>query len=346
MLTTSNPGSYSVVVSNPSGPITTSAATLTIYGAPTIETQPVSQSIFAGQTATFSLSASGAGPLSYQWRKENQNLPDEISPSLTVSNQGSYSAIVSNQSGATFSSVATLSFYPAPTIAIQPVSQSVYEGQSVTFGVVASGAGPFSYQWRKDGQNLAGEISPNLTVANVGAFGGGDFTVVVSNGSGSVTSTFARLTILPPPYLQSLGDSLNANIQTRATQTSLDSFQAVLDTKLGLTASQSSIDNLRGLATFSFDTNILSRASQTSADAIRAKVDSLDLTWLDTNVASRASQSSLDGVAANVGLFSAQVDGAKATVVGAMQTTANALTDTFNAAEISDQTSLGVILGN
>src|SRR5204863_353406 len=71
--TTSDSGStYRVVVSNSAGAATSNAATLTVNSAavaPTITTQPANQTVTAGQTALFVITANGTAPLSYQWQK-------------------------------------------------------------------------------------------------------------------------------------------------------------------------------------------------------------------------------------------------------------------------------------
>ncbi len=61
-----------MLVSNSAGSVTSNAATLTVNAsavAPTITTQPASQTVTAGQTATFNVAATGTAPLSYQWKK-------------------------------------------------------------------------------------------------------------------------------------------------------------------------------------------------------------------------------------------------------------------------------------
>src|SRR4029077_18528000 len=67
-----NGAQFTVWVSNTAGNVTSSAATLTVNPAPvppSITSQPFGQTITAGQTATFSVTASGTTPLSYQWQK-------------------------------------------------------------------------------------------------------------------------------------------------------------------------------------------------------------------------------------------------------------------------------------
>src|SRR5882762_7484201 len=68
-----NGAKFDVVVSNSAGSVTSSPATLTVSPAsmaPTITMQPVNQTVITGQTATFTVTAIGASPLSYQWRKK------------------------------------------------------------------------------------------------------------------------------------------------------------------------------------------------------------------------------------------------------------------------------------
>ncbi|MCX6951195.1 MAG: putative Ig domain-containing protein [Verrucomicrobia bacterium] len=84
-----------------------------------------------------------------------------------------------------------------PTITTQPLSQTVVAGSDATFSVVAGGAGPFTYQWRRNGSDLSGATSAALTLASVPFGGGGAITVLVSNGVGSVVSNAATLTVNP-----------------------------------------------------------------------------------------------------------------------------------------------------
>jgi hypothetical protein len=84
----------------------------------------------------------------------------------------------------------------APTITSQPASQTVTAGQPATFSVVASGTAPLSYQWRKNGSNVSGATSASYTTpATTATDGGSQFSVVVSNSTGSVTSANATLTV-------------------------------------------------------------------------------------------------------------------------------------------------------
>lgn len=84
----------------------------------------------------------------------------------------------------------------APYITTQPVNQTVTVGQTATFSVVASGTAPLSYQWQKNGSDVAAATSSSYTTpATTTADNGANFNVVVSNSAGSTTSTAATLTV-------------------------------------------------------------------------------------------------------------------------------------------------------
>src|SRR5881296_1658512 len=90
----------------------------------------------------------------------------------------------------------------APSITTQPASQSVTAGQMASFSVAATGTAPLNYQWRRNGAAVNGASSSTYsTPATSSSDNGGQFTVVVSNSAGSVTSSTAILTVnasIPP----------------------------------------------------------------------------------------------------------------------------------------------------
>lgn len=79
----------------------------------------------------------------------------------------------------------------------QPQSLLVYWGRTATFSTVATGNGPLSYQWRKDGQPIAWGTNAALTITNAQAGDAGSYQVVVSNPAGTVYSQLATLTVNP-----------------------------------------------------------------------------------------------------------------------------------------------------
>lgn len=129
---TSNVGTYTVIVSNAAGVAVSGAAALNIFtSAPGILTQPASQTDPLGGAATFTVTADGDTPLSYQWQWNGTNLTNGGNVSgatssvltlnnLTPSNAGTYSVIVSNDLGSTPSANATLAIdaYTAPSVTL------------------------------------------------------------------------------------------------------------------------------------------------------------------------------------------------------------------------------------
>ncbi len=87
----------------------------------------------------------------------------------------------------------------APFIAVQPQSNTVMEASSPTFTVGAGGSPPLSYQWSFNGTNIIGATGALCTLSNVQLSQAGNYSVVVTNFSGSVTSSIAQLTVAPLP---------------------------------------------------------------------------------------------------------------------------------------------------
>jgi len=85
----------------------------------------------------------------------------------------------------------------APMILLSPTSQAVESGVTATFSVTAGGSSPLSYQWRFDGADLAGATNSTLTLNNVNSTNTGQYSVVVSNLYGSITSPNAAFALVP-----------------------------------------------------------------------------------------------------------------------------------------------------
>lgn len=87
----------------------------------------------------------------------------------------------------------------APLITTPPQATTGAVGGSVVLTVTAFGTPAPSYSWRKNGNLIAGAGGPTLTLANLTSADAADYSVVVSNNLGSVTSAAATLTIIPAP---------------------------------------------------------------------------------------------------------------------------------------------------
>src|SRR5204862_421862 len=112
-----------------------------------------------------------------------------------------YTLLVTNSAGAATSAAATLTVPTSPVMTTQPASQTVAAGASANFSVAATGTGPLRYQWRFNGTPQTGATNSNLNLNNVQPVNEGNYTVVVTNSAGSVTSAVAVLTVVVPPTI-------------------------------------------------------------------------------------------------------------------------------------------------
>jgi purine nucleoside phosphorylase len=204
---TTDAGSYTVVVTNAVGSITSQVATLTVLVPAGITTQPQNLTVTQGQSASFSVVASGSPPFGYQWSFNGTALSDATNASLALTNAqttdaGSYTVVVTNAVGSITSQVATLTVLVPAGITTQPQNLTVTQGQSASFSVVASGSPPFGYQWNFNGTALSDATNSALTLTNAETIDAGSYTVVVNNPVGSITSQVATLTVLVPPGIQ------------------------------------------------------------------------------------------------------------------------------------------------
>jgi len=175
---------------------------------PKIVSQPVNNIQLSGQPASFWVTATGAAPIGVQWQKNGVDIPGATDnwfttpPTTLADNGATFRAVVGNGSGRVTSAAATLTVKappPGPSITRQPSDVAAISGQLVTFSVTAAGAPPLAYQWRKNGVNIAGATAAILSMPAISPDCGASFTVVVSDSSGSTTSTRATLAVTPAP---------------------------------------------------------------------------------------------------------------------------------------------------
>src|SRR5439155_468329 len=151
-----------------------------------------------------SVTAAGTAPLSYQWWFNSAPISGATATNYTITgaqstNAGGYSVVITNSFGGVTSSVATLTVLVPPSITTQPQSLTVTQTQDAAFSVTAAGTAPLSYQWLFNSAPISGATATNYTVTNAQSTNGGSYSVVVTNGYGSVTSSVATLTVLVPP---------------------------------------------------------------------------------------------------------------------------------------------------
>jgi hypothetical protein len=196
------------------------AAVPPIVGAPTVSP---AASVASPTTVTFEITPSGSVPFGYQWQKDTAALVDGTNADGTIitgatsnvlvvanshtADSGSYDVVVSNAYGTNTSSAQTLTVSAevyAPSITNVVVSPSsgtndLHTGiNPMSITVDATGTGPLTYQWQKNGAGLPGQTNATLAVANA-LTNSGAYTVVVANSVSSITSA--------PPTVLTVVDS-------------------------------------------------------------------------------------------------------------------------------------------
>jgi hypothetical protein len=201
-------GSYTVVISNGYGSVTSSAAVVTVEVPARIVSNPVDVVVTNGDTVTLAVAAEGTGLLYYQWYFNETNVVVEGTNAVlelsdvSMAQAGSYQVVVSNAYGSVTSAPATLTVFGPPAIVSQPQPQTVTVGGVAVFAVSATGNPPPFYQWLLDGTNgLEGANGSMLTLSNVQDTQAGRYSVVVSNAMGSITSVPVVLTVLDAPAI-------------------------------------------------------------------------------------------------------------------------------------------------
>ena len=203
--TTGSPFTITVTASN--GIPTNQTFTLTVQPAvlpPTITNHPSSVTVDQGQPVTFSVAASGTAPFTYQWNRNTAPISGATGANLSFSsaqaaNAGSYTATVTNAAGSTTSTAATLTVNTVPVIVAQPRTQTALAGTSVSLAVTASGGANLTYQWRKNGQAIAGATQATFVITSVNATDAGNYDVTVTNALGSATSSIVQLNVAAAP---------------------------------------------------------------------------------------------------------------------------------------------------
>jgi hypothetical protein len=172
---------------------------------PTVTLAPTATSVVAGQTLSLVAGIAGEN-ISYRWQKDGVDLQAStrisgvtsqtlVIQAVTPSDAGSYRLTASNPVGNAATTAAAVTVLTPVTLTQQPQSVVGVEGGTVQFKVSGTGSPAPTYQWFKDGNALPGATEATLNLANVRPAMIGDYTAVVSNAAGSVTSSVASLTI-------------------------------------------------------------------------------------------------------------------------------------------------------
>jgi alpha-tubulin suppressor-like RCC1 family protein len=214
-VTPTDAGSYSVLIANAAGSVTSSNALLSVTPL-LITLQPSNTTAILGSNVTFHAAVAGATPLFYQWQKDGQDLADGARIFGAQSNilaitgaetndAGAYQLVVTNAYGAVTSQLALLTVLVPPAFVLSPSNQSWIVSSSATLYSLATGTEALSYQWYRgatrlaDDARLSGTASNILSISNVVTSDAGNYTVVASNAAGLATSAVAVVAVVVPP---------------------------------------------------------------------------------------------------------------------------------------------------
>ena len=192
-------GSYYCAVSNVCGTVNSTNVTLTVHAPVNITLQPVDTDKCPGDTATFTVAATGTPAPSYLWYKDGSGSLGVTTATLTITpisagDAGNYYCAVSNTCGSANSTPATLAVLNPVTFNSHPASVQVCVGDRATFTVSASGEPTLSYSWIKDSIAL-GVYTTTLTVDPIAAGDAGSYWCAVTNTCGTENSNPATLTL-------------------------------------------------------------------------------------------------------------------------------------------------------
>jgi Immunoglobulin domain/Immunoglobulin I-set domain len=170
---------------------------------PQIVVHPVNKTITAGQPVSFSVTATGTNPLTYQWMRNGADIPGATTSTLTLppvdsgENGDVFTVSISNTAGLVTSDPAILSVNQALVILMEPASLTITEGDIAVFEVFVSGTPPVSFQWTRNGATIPGATASTYSINPV-LLGddGSTYMVTVQDSSGTITSNPATLTVL------------------------------------------------------------------------------------------------------------------------------------------------------
>jgi len=164
--------------------------------APSINTQPISQTVAEGNSVIFSVNASNAN--GYQWYRGGSAISGAINSTLTLYNisladANNYYVETSNASVTLVSNTATLTVLAKPQIIDQPQAQVIYAGNKLILSVNAVKAE--SYQWYKNNILIPNETYSTFSIPNIQLTDAGNYNVEATNGAGSIVSNTVSVSV-------------------------------------------------------------------------------------------------------------------------------------------------------
>ena len=177
-ITDKDEGGYRVVIKNVAGNLTSGIVDLEVIDTPVITKHPVDVTVDPGKSVNFEVD-SDTENARIQWLKDGLPIRGATRntlqfTSINQSDEARYTAKVTNECASSISNAAVLTVNDPPEFVVFPKSTTGNPGESVTFRGLATGTQPISYQWQRDGNNLADEIATSLTLDNISSSDAGN----------------------------------------------------------------------------------------------------------------------------------------------------------------------------
>ena len=196
-------GAYWCELSNPSGTVQSDLAIISVGRTPVFVQQPASQYGQIGGNAIFSTLLNTPEEVAYQWYFGETPIPLATNQSLMIFSivpayMGTYHVEATTPLYHVRSESAQLLMAAPPLITRQPERVEVTKGGNAVFSVEVAGIQPIYYQWRFNGNDLAGQTNDTLSLTQVQTNYAGVYSVQLSNPQGITTSTNATLVVYNP----------------------------------------------------------------------------------------------------------------------------------------------------
>ena len=240
-----NGNEYQAVFTTACGSATTSFATLTVDTLPVVTTNPLTQTVCAGGTATFTAAAtSNASDHTVQWQVKVPagsftDIPGATSTTLSFTttagqNGNQYQAVFTDACGSATTTIATLTVDTLPVVTTNPLTQTVCAGGTATFTAAAtSNASDHTVQWQVkvpagSFTDIPGATSTTLSFTTTAGQNGNQYQAVFTAACGSSTTSVATLTVdtLPAvttnPLTQTVCAGATVNLTAAATSNASD----------------------------------------------------------------------------------------------------------------------------
>ena len=168
--------------------------------------QPQSRVAARGTMATFSVTASGAELLRFQWFFNSSVIVGATNPMLSLvnvqtTNAGAYSAVVFNDNGSAASEAALLTVYRPPTFLSQPTNNFVRPTSNAWFNATVIGDTALGYQWLLNNAPIPGATKSSLILTNTQFTNEGAYVLAVNDAYGQTFSDPANLVLLVNPFI-------------------------------------------------------------------------------------------------------------------------------------------------